>query len=92
MIDVILPPKEDQHPMSLVSWQSWIDDLPLPLEFEAGQNALQEYLQFLADQNNRLRAAFRVNMLRYGPPGISHAEIDAALQAAATQAEGRGDE
>ncbi len=29
-----------------------------------------------------LRAAFRVNMLRFGPPGTSHEEIDAAIDAA----------
>ena len=36
-----------------------------------------------------LRAAFRVNMLRFGPPGTSHEEIDAAIDAAlATQEAG----
>ncbi len=36
-----------------------------------------------------LRSAFRVNMLRYGPPGTSHEEIDAAIVAAlATQEAG----
>ena len=29
-----------------------------------------------------LRSAFRVNMLRFGPPGTSHEEIDAAIDAA----------
>lgn len=29
-----------------------------------------------------LRSAFRVNMLRYGPPGTSHEEINAAIDAA----------
>ena len=37
-----------------------------------------------------LRAAFRVNMLRFGPPGTSHEEIDAAIDAAlATQEAGK---
>ena len=36
-----------------------------------------------------LRSAFRVNMLRFGPPGTSHEEIDAAIDAAlATQEAG----
>ncbi len=30
----------------------------------------------------KLKAAFRVNMLRYGPPGTSHEEIDAVISAA----------
>ena len=35
------------------------------------------------------RAAFRVNMLRFGPPGTSHEEINAAIDAAlATQEAG----
>jgi chromosome segregation ATPase len=38
-----------------------------------------------------LRSAFRVNMLRFGPPGTSHEEIDAAIDAAlATQEAGNG--
>lgn len=35
-----------------------------------------------------LRSAFRVNMLRYGPPGTSHEEIDAAIDAALATQEG----
>lgn len=33
-----------------------------------------------AGELERLRGAFRVNMLRYGPPEISHADIDAILK------------
>jgi len=36
------------HPMSLITWQSWIDDLPLPDSFNEGKAALQEYMLYLA--------------------------------------------
>ena len=42
-----LPPTSDL-PMSLHRWQAWIDDLPLPEDFDAGIAGLQEYLFSLA--------------------------------------------
>lgn len=64
------------HPMSLITWQAWVDDLPLPLEFEEGQNALQEYLYAQAAELTRLRAmltplddvqCYTVDALKYNP-------------------------
>lgn len=37
-----------RHPMALATWQTWIDDLPLPDDFDDGKEALQEYLYSLA--------------------------------------------
>ena len=34
----------------------------------------------LVAEVEKLRAVFRVNMLRYGPPGTDHAKIDALLK------------
>jgi hypothetical protein len=37
----------------------------------------------LVAEVERLRAVFRVNLLRYGPPGTDHAKIDALLKGTA---------
>ena len=43
-------------PEAVVSWQSWIDDLPLPECFNAGQDACQEFISTLAAERAALRA------------------------------------
>lgn len=59
-------------------------------EYQYGQTALPAMLRDGAAavrEVGRLRAAFRVNMLRYGPPGTSHEEIDALLNGLAIPTE-----
>lgn len=43
-------------------------------------NEAADTIDALVAEVERLRAMFRVNMLRYGPPGIDHAAIDSLLQ------------
>jgi hypothetical protein len=43
------------------------------------QRQVAELLQAAEAREAKLRATFRVNMLRYGPPGTSHEEIDAMV-------------
>ena len=46
----------DTSAEAVVSWQSWIDDLPLPECFNAGQDACQEFISALAAERDALRA------------------------------------
>jgi hypothetical protein len=45
--------------------------------------AAADRIEALTADNARLRAAFRVNMLRF-VPGVTHADIDAVISAALT--------
>jgi len=44
-------------------------------------NKAADHIEALTADNARLRAAFRVNMLRF-VPGVTHADIDAVISAA----------
>lgn len=57
----------------------------LARELEERAEASEAELATLRAQVDRLKATFRVNMLRYGPTGTSHEEIDAAISAALTE-------
>jgi hypothetical protein len=50
-------------------------------QFRSAARSAADRIEALTADNARLRAAFRVNMLRF-VPGVTHADIDAVISAA----------
>lgn len=70
-------------PTDMRARADWMDLIYGPTDLAAMLRQGAEW----GEKVERLRAVFRVNMLRYGPPGTSHEEIDALLNGLAIPTE-----